>query len=77
MTKTEEYPKPDYSRFGAVRDFIARHTMAFILAFIATPWYARMIEGSIRLGLQAAREEEYNSRTVPTSEILPDSDEDD
>lgn len=48
------HPKPDTSRLGRFRDDLALSICNFVLKHIATPWYAGMISGSIRLGLQAA-----------------------
>lgn len=50
-------PTRDDTPFGKARDRAAWAVASFALKHIATPWYAAMIEGSIRLGLRAAEQE--------------------
>lgn len=50
-------PQADNSRIGRFRDALAYRICNFALNHVATPWYAGMISGSIRLGLDAAVEE--------------------
>lgn len=71
MNDVSEYPKPDRSRIGRLRDEIAFHVARFAFEKIATRWYAAMIEGSIRLGLDAARQESKAAApTVSTEWIM-------
>lgn len=53
----KKYPERDKSWWGHKRDDIAFHIAVFTFKHLATKWYAAMIEGSIRLGLDAARQE--------------------
>lgn len=48
------HPQPDTSRLGHFRDRLAHRICEFALNHIATPWYAGMISGSIRLGMVSA-----------------------
>ncbi len=50
------WPEPDKSHWGWLRDWLA-WKLATAAFQIATPWYRQMINGSIRLGLKAARED--------------------
>lgn len=59
-----EYPVRDNSWWGRTRDNIAYYIALFAFNVVATKWYSAIIEGSIRLGLDAAREEEYASHAV-------------
>lgn len=58
------YPEKDDSWWGKTRDHIAWAIATFAFDHIATPWYSAMIEGSVRLGIDAARREERESRSV-------------
>jgi len=64
-----KYPKPDKSSWGQFRDSLAYHLATFAFKRIATPWYAAMIEGSIRFGLESARREAYQERAFKLSDI--------
>ena len=75
MKNEYQYPKPDTSAWGKFRDNTAYGIATFALKHIATPWYKAMIAGSIRLGLQAATEEAYAERTIPTSELITDKEQ--
>lgn len=57
------YPKRDKSWWGKSRDQLAYWIFCFG-GWVATEWYAAMIEGSIRLGLDSARQEEVLSHTA-------------
>lgn len=46
--------KRDETRWGRFRNWLAYKIASFALGCIATPWYAAMIGGSVRLGLDAA-----------------------
>ncbi len=48
---------PGRSRWGRFRDQVAWAIATFAFTVIATEWYSNMIEGSIRYGLKAARED--------------------
>lgn len=61
-----KYPEPSTSHWGSIRDAVAWHIAGFALRRIATPWYRAMISGSIRLGLDAARQEAYDARSIST-----------
>lgn len=73
MTERDEYkyPEPDGSAFGRFRDRLAYSIATFALKRIATPWYAAMIGGSVRLGLEAARREAREERAVPSDQLIP------
>ena len=49
-------PTYDGTLIGRTRDRLAWALATFALKYVATPWYAAMLEGSIKLGLKAARE---------------------
>lgn len=55
-----EYPVRDDSWWGRTRDKIAYHIALFAFDVVATKWYSAMIEGSIRLGLDAAYAQIHN-----------------
>lgn len=50
-------PMYDASWLGRTRDRIAWAIATFALVRVATPWYSKMLKGSIRLGLLTARTE--------------------
>lgn len=57
-----ELPKRDNSFIGRTRDHVAWMLAQFAFKYVATPWYRGMIDGSIRLGLKTAAEEELKGK---------------
>lgn len=54
----------DMSKIGRFRDSLAYWIMRFALERIATPWYSKLISGSIRLGLAASRDKDFVERVM-------------
>ena len=64
MASEYKYPLPDKSPFGKFRDNLTRVVCNFMLRYVATEWYRKMIEGSILYGLEAARKDARDERAV-------------
>lgn len=64
-----DYPRPDRTPLGRLRDKVAHRVANFALRHIATPWYRAMIDGSIRVGLTMAAGE--RSRAAGASAASP------
>lgn len=65
----KQWPERDGSRWGRFRDNLARSIAVFALEKIATPWYAKMIAGSIKFGLTAASDEEASQRVMKLADM--------
>lgn len=66
----DRWPRKDTSWRGRFRDRLAYRVATFAFEKIATPWYRKMVGGSIRYGLESAVRDERESRAIPTSVFL-------